>query len=136
MVSTGPKISSRAIVISLVTATEMLLRRTLSELSALPAFEPSVGLRRRVLSEVEALPLPWRQRLGTWFRPALLAPVAGVALAGAVALLVVGGHVGIRKGAVERGTEFAVAETPICSPTTRWWGSPPRTSRWWSTSTS
>jgi len=91
-------------------ATEMLLRRTLSELSALPAFEPSVGLRRRVLSEVEALPLPWRQRLGTWFRPALLAPVAGVALAGAVALLVVGGHVGIRKGAVERGTELAVAE--------------------------
>src|SRR5262249_8393761 len=34
-------------------ATEMLLRRTLTELAALPAFEPSAGLRRRILSEVE-----------------------------------------------------------------------------------
>lgn len=91
-------------------ATETLLRRTLTELAALPAFEPSAGLRRRVLSEVEALPRPWRERLGSWFRPGLLAPVAGVALAGAVALLVVGGKLENGHRAVERGTELAVAE--------------------------
>ena len=90
-------------------ATEMLLRRTLSELDTLPAFEPSVGLRRRVLSEVEALPHPWRGRLRTWFRPALLAPVAGVALAAAVALVATG-RFDSRSNPVARGTELAVAE--------------------------
>jgi len=91
-------------------ATEMLLRRTLTELAALPAFEPSAGLRRRVLSEVEALPRPWRERLGSWFRPGLLAPVAGVAIAGAVALLVVGTHGHRSSNPLARGTELAVAE--------------------------
>jgi anti-sigma factor RsiW len=90
-------------------ATETLLRRTLTELTALPTFEPSVGLRRRVLSEVEALPRPWWERLGSWFRPALLAPVAGVALAGAVALVATG-YLGARNNPIARGAELAVAE--------------------------
>lgn len=86
-------------------ATEALLRRTVTELAALPAFEPSAGLRRRVLAEVEALPQPWRSRIGAWFRPALLAP-AGVAVATAVVVAVVAGH----KVVAERRTELAVAE--------------------------
>src|SRR5215831_4874132 len=36
-------------------ATEALLRRTVTELAALPAFEPSSGLRRRVLAGVAAV---------------------------------------------------------------------------------
>jgi anti-sigma factor RsiW len=85
--------------------TEALLRRTVTEVTALPAFEPSVGLRRRVLAEVEALPRPWRSRIGTWFRPGLLAP-AGVAVATAVVVAAVAGH----RVMVERRTELAVAE--------------------------
>lgn len=86
-------------------ATEALLRRTVTELAALPAFEPSVSLRRRVLAEVEALPRPWRSRIGAWFRPGLLAP-AGVAAATALVVAVVAGH----KVAAERRMEIAVAE--------------------------
>ncbi len=82
-------------------ATETLLRRTLTELATLPAFEPSAGLRRRVLSEVEALPRPWPERLRAWFRPTVLAPVAGVALAGAVAVVAVG-RLRRRNASVER----------------------------------
>src|SRR5262249_60100922 len=74
-------------------ATEALLRRTVTELAALPAFEPSVGLRRRVLAEVDALPRPWPERLRAWFRPALLAPT-GVAMAAAVVVAVVAGQHG------------------------------------------
>jgi len=37
-------------------ATEVLLHRTVSSLRSLPDFEPSRGLRRRVLTEVESLP--------------------------------------------------------------------------------
>ncbi|HEY3585996.1 MAG TPA: zf-HC2 domain-containing protein [Myxococcaceae bacterium] len=86
-------------------ATEALLRRTVTQLAALPAFEPSVSLRRRVLAEVEALPRPWRSRIGAWFRPGLLAP-AGVAVATALVVTVVAGH----KVAAERRMEIAVAE--------------------------
>jgi anti-sigma factor RsiW len=87
--------------------TEALLRRTISELAGLPAFEPSAALRRRVLAEVEALPRPWPVRLRTWFRPALLAP-AGVALATAVVVaVVVSQRVAER---AEQRTELAVAE--------------------------
>jgi anti-sigma factor RsiW len=61
-------------------STEALLRRTVQTLAALPAFEPSLGLRRTVLSEVEATPAPLGMRWGTWLRPALLVP-SGLLLA-------------------------------------------------------
>jgi anti-sigma factor RsiW len=86
-------------------ATEALLRRTVAELAALPAFEPSVALRRRVLAQVESLPRPWTEQFRHWLRPGVLAP-AGVALATALVVAVV---VGQRLGA-ERGLELAVAE--------------------------
>ena len=88
-------------------ATEALLRRTLTELDTLAAFEPSPGLRRRVLAEVEALPRPWPERMRTWFRPGVLAP-AGVALATAAVVAVVVGQRAVTAQA-ER-TELAVAE--------------------------
>jgi hypothetical protein len=79
-----------------------------TELAALPAFEPSVGLRRRVLAEVDALPRPWSERVRAWFRPALLAPT-GAALAAVVVVAVVAGRhlVAVR---AEQRTELAVAE--------------------------
>ena len=89
-------------------ATEALLRRTVTELATLPAFEPSPGLRRRVLVQVESLPRPWTERFRRWLRPAVLAP-AGVALATAVVVAVVVGQRLVVQRA-ERGTELAVAE--------------------------
>ena len=86
-------------------ATEVLLRRTMSEMAALPAFEPSPGLRRRLLAEVEALPRPWPERVRGWLRPAVLAP-AGVALATAAVVAVVG----VQRMVAERRTVLAVAE--------------------------
>ncbi|HEY1904655.1 MAG TPA: zf-HC2 domain-containing protein [Myxococcaceae bacterium] len=86
-------------------ATEALLRRTVTELAALPAFEPSVALRRRVLAEVEALPRPWAERMRAWLRPGVLAP-AGVALATAAVVAVVAGQ----RVVSDRRTELAVAE--------------------------
>jgi len=85
-------------------ATEALLRRTVTELAALPAFEPSAALRRRVLAEVEALPRPWTERMRAWLRPGVLAP-AGVALVTAAVVAVVAGQ-----RAVADRTELAVAE--------------------------
>jgi len=89
-------------------STEALLRRTVAELAALPAFEPSVGLRRRVLSEVETLPRPWSERLLHLLRPAVLAP-AGVALATVAVVAVVAGQ-RAQEARAERGAELAVAE--------------------------
>jgi anti-sigma factor RsiW len=72
-------------------ATEVLLHRTVSSLRALPPFEPSRGLRRRVLAQVETLPASswagWRQ----WLRPVRLLP-SGAALAAAVAAAWVVNH--------------------------------------------
>jgi len=72
-------------------ATEVLLHRTVSSLRSLPDFEPSRGLRRRVLTEVESLPASswagWRK----WLRPIRLVP-SGAALAAAVATAVVVTH--------------------------------------------
>lgn len=56
--------------------TEALLRRTVQTVQTLPAFEPSVGLRRSVLNQVEAIPGPLRERLRHWLRPAVLIPSA------------------------------------------------------------
>ena len=86
-------------------ATEALLRRTMTELAALPAFEPSLALRRRVLAQVEALPRPWPERMRAWLRPGLLAP-AGVALATAAVVAVVVGQ----RAVAERRMELAVGE--------------------------
>jgi anti-sigma factor RsiW len=86
-------------------ATEALLRRTMTELTALPAFEPSLALRRRVLAQVEALPRPWPERMRAWLRPGVLAP-AGVALATAAVVAVVAGQ----RAVAERGMELAVGE--------------------------
>ncbi len=86
-------------------ATEALLNRTLTELATLPAFEPSPGLRRRVLAEVDALPRPWPERLRQWLRPGVLAP----ALAAAAVVVVVVGQRTVAERAEQR-MELAVAE--------------------------
>ena len=88
-------------------STEALLRRTLTELSTLPDFEPSAALRRRVLAEVDRLPRPWPERMRAWFRPGVLAP-AGVALAAAAVVAVVAGQRNANER--EQGTQLAVAE--------------------------
>jgi anti-sigma factor RsiW len=86
-------------------ATVALLQRTVETLAALPAFQPSVGLRRRVLTRVETLPPSWSRRLREWFRPAVLLPSGmGVALAAVLAL------VAVRQAAEQRRSlELAVA---------------------------
>jgi anti-sigma factor RsiW len=67
-------------------ATEALLRRTLETLSALPAFEPSMGLRRSVLNGLDSVPAPLTERFRRWLRPSVLVPsAAGLLAAGAVA---------------------------------------------------
>ena len=78
-------------------STEALLRGTLLTLEALPAFEPSVGLRRAVLQRLERLPSPLSERLRRWLRPSVLLPSAAVlASAGVVAVLLASGSFGQR----------------------------------------
>jgi anti-sigma factor RsiW len=89
-------------------STESLLRRTVTQLAALPSFEPSSALRRRVLAQVEGLPRPWPERMRSWLRPSALAP-AGVALATAALVAVVMGQRTMSARA-ERRAELAVAE--------------------------
>jgi anti-sigma factor RsiW len=86
-------------------ATTALLQRTVSTVAALPEFQPSMGLRRRVLTRVETLPRPWSERLREWFRPAVLLPSGmGVALAAVLAF------VAVRHAADQRrNLEMAVA---------------------------
>lgn len=55
-------------------ATEALLRRTVQTVQTLPAFEPSLGLRRSVFHQVEALPGSFLERLRRWLRPVVLVP--------------------------------------------------------------
>ena len=68
-------------------STEALLRRTLTQLAALPEFKPSLDTRRAVLAKVDALPPPLRERLRALLRPSVLVPSLG--LAAAVGLAVV-----------------------------------------------
>ena len=71
--------------------TEALLRRAVDTLAALPAFEPSLGLRRRVLQRLEGLPPPLRARVSALFSPRLLVPsTVGLLAAAALAVAVVG----------------------------------------------
>jgi anti-sigma factor RsiW len=68
-------------------STEALLRRTLHTLEALPAFEPSLGLRRTVLNRLDGLPAPFPERMRAWVRPLVLLPSAGLLAALVVAVL-------------------------------------------------
>lgn len=70
-------------------ATEALLRSTVEQLHALPAFEPSRAMRRELLAKVDAIPPPWLERLKAFFRPWVLLPTGGV-VAAAVVLAVIG----------------------------------------------
>ena len=69
-------------------STEALLRDTLRTLEALPAFEPSAGLRRTVLQRLDGQPASFGERLRALLRPGVLLP-SGAALlaAGVVAVL-------------------------------------------------
>lgn len=68
-------------------STEALLRRTLSQLEALPEFKPSPDTRRAVLAKVDALPPPLRERLKALLRPAVLVPSLGMAAAVGLAVI-------------------------------------------------
>jgi anti-sigma factor RsiW len=65
-------------------ATEALLRQSLEALAALPAFEPSLALRRSLLSRVDALPPSLGTRLRALLRPWVLLPTGGLVAAGLV----------------------------------------------------
>lgn len=67
-------------------ALEQSLRRTVALVKALPAPEPSAGLRRRVLAAVEAP--TWRERLSSLF--SFPVGVGAVAAAGLAAVLLMG----------------------------------------------
>ncbi|MFP2930468.1 hypothetical protein ACLESO_35775, partial [Pyxidicoccus sp. 3LG] len=54
------------------------------------AFEPSPNTRRAVMAKLDALPVPWWERLKALLRPTVLVPSLGLAAAVGVALLVVG----------------------------------------------
>ncbi|WP_224366079.1 anti-sigma factor family protein [Hyalangium versicolor] len=70
--------------------TEKLLRRTLTQLAALPEFKPSLDTRRAVLARVDALPPPLRERLKALLRPAVLVPSLGLAAAVGFAIVYTG----------------------------------------------
>jgi anti-sigma factor RsiW len=63
-------------------STEVLLRRALERLAALPAFEPSVDLRRNVLTRLDRLPPPLGERLRRLLGPAVLVASAAGLVAG------------------------------------------------------
>jgi anti-sigma factor RsiW len=67
-------------------STETLLRETVHTLAALPDFQPSLGLRRQVLSQLEAAPAPFGLRFSHWLRPTVLVPT-GLLLASVLAFL-------------------------------------------------
>ena len=85
-------------------ATERMLNFTVSSIRTLPSFEPSRGLRRRVLAEVESLPASSWTGWRAWLRPGRLVP-SGAALAAAVAVAVVVAH----RVEQRRALELAVA---------------------------
>lgn len=65
-------------------ATEALLRRSVEQLSSLPAFEPSPALRPALFARVDALPPRPLERLKAFFRPWLLLPTGGLLAAAAL----------------------------------------------------
>jgi anti-sigma factor RsiW len=68
-------------------ATEALLRRTVAQLAAMPAFEPSLGMRRRVLSRIDQSP-GVLERVRAALAPAVLMPSLGLAAAAMVAVVI------------------------------------------------
>lgn len=70
-------------------ATEALLRHTVARVAELPDFVPSPATRRQVLARLDALPVPWWQRLGALLRPAVLVPSVGLTVAVGLAVAVV-----------------------------------------------
>ncbi|HZI14850.1 MAG TPA: zf-HC2 domain-containing protein [Myxococcus sp.] len=72
-------------------ATEALLRTSVARVAEVPDFAPapSPAARRAVLAKLDALPVPWPERLKALWRPAVLLPSVGLAAALAVALLMV-----------------------------------------------
>jgi anti-sigma factor RsiW len=78
-------------------STEALLRHALENLQALPAFEVSPGLRRRVLERLDQKPASLGERLRALLRPVVLVPAAAAFLtAGVVAGLLI--SPGVRTG--------------------------------------
>jgi anti-sigma factor RsiW len=71
-------------------STEALLRRTLSSMAALPEFKPSADTRRAVLTKIDALPPPLRERLLALLRPSVLVPSLGLAAAVGLAVVYTG----------------------------------------------
>ncbi|WP_163996169.1 anti-sigma factor family protein [Pyxidicoccus caerfyrddinensis] len=71
-------------------STHALLRNTVARLAELPAYEPSSATRRAVMAKLDALPVPWWERLRKWLRPVVLVPSLGLAAAVGVALLLAG----------------------------------------------
>jgi anti-sigma factor RsiW len=68
-------------------ATEALLRRTVAQLEAMPAFEPSLGMRRQVLNRLDQSP-GVLERLRGVLAPGVLMPSLGLAAAALVAVVV------------------------------------------------
>ncbi len=78
-------------------STEALLRSAVVTLDGLPAFEPSVGLRRAVMQRLDTAPSALGERLRRWLRPSVFLPSAAVLVsAGVVAVLLASGSLGHR----------------------------------------
>lgn len=67
-----------------------LLQRSVAQLSALPAYEPSGALRKNVLSRIDAPPSAW-ERVRAALRPAVFVPAGALFAAVVVALVWAGG---------------------------------------------
>jgi anti-sigma factor RsiW len=69
--------------------TVSLLRKTVRQLEGMPAFEPSIALRGRVLSAIATEPAPsrWRQ-LAQTLRPSVWIPAGALGVAALVAMMV------------------------------------------------
>jgi len=93
-------------------ATEGLLRRTLSQLSTLPTFEPSAAIRRAVLAQIEREPAGPLAQIRRLLRPQLLAPSMGLVAAAALAFVWLKEHrlEPIEPGLYELAANFEVAE--------------------------
>src|SRR5207248_1791165 len=71
-------------------ATLALLQRTVQQLAAMPAFVPSLAMRRQVLARLDE-PAGFGGRLRWLFAPRFVMPALGMATAAAVAVVLSGG---------------------------------------------
>jgi len=87
-------------------STEALLRGTVATLDALPAFEPSVGLRHSVMERLDAPPSTLGERLRRWLPPSVFLPSAAVLVSAVVvAVLLTSGSLGHRLPAELRDSQ-------------------------------